>query len=775
MQDDESAISHTRLAYLPALDGVRACAVVAVMLFHGGIPHMDGGFMGVDAFFVLSGFLITSLLVGEWRQTLTIRLGAFWARRARRLLPALLLMLLFVAFFASVIVPKGTYGALRLDALATLLYVSNWHFILVNSNYFNETAASSPLLHTWSLAVEEQFYVIWPLVVLAVLHFTRNLRVLFALCCAAAIASATWMSVVYDHGLNTNRAYLGTDTRCQCLFIGCALAVGLVLLTQRRQDDGRLAKGELWQPEGRTGERLCAAAGVVGAIAAVTIWVLTSSTSSFPYSGGFFLIGLAVAAVILSAVAAPRSIVPTVLSLTPVRYVGRISYGLYIWHWPIFIWLNHARTGLVGYELFAVRALVTFAVSVVSFHLVERPIRRGTFVRQWKAWVAVPAGVGVVLVAMVAATTGTTAVASTAFPGGIGTTGSTTTTTTAGGTTATTTSGTGATGLPVRVLLFGDSVALTLGIGLALPAEQDKYGYILSDKGILGCGVVNGPAVELMGAHDATPPACNGSSFLAGETPDMQPWPFQWQAAINDVKPNVVVLLAGRWEVVDRQYQGNWTNILSPTFAAYVKKQLEVASNLVTASGARMVFLTAPCTRSGEQPDGAPWPEDNPARLAVFNRLVREVVAAHPLTDSVVDLNAAACPRGKYATSVDGVVIRRDDGVHFTDAGGAFLAGRLMPPIVAAGRAQASANAGARRQPAGDAGLGLTFCGVPLEPGDCGLTLGFESATTHCARSDGTRWPSSTVAPSEIVVISEFHEPSAELAWAANGSAARSS
>src|SRR3974390_3587616 len=175
MQDDESAISHTRLSYLPALDGVRAFAVLAVMLFHGGIPHMDGGFMGVDAFFVLSGFLITSLLIGEWRQTSTIKLGGFWARRARRLLPALFMMLLFVAFFASVIVPKGTYGALRLDALATLLYVSNWHFILVNSNYFNETAASSPLPHTWSLAVEEQFYVIWPLVVLGLLRLTRRL------------------------------------------------------------------------------------------------------------------------------------------------------------------------------------------------------------------------------------------------------------------------------------------------------------------------------------------------------------------------------------------------------------------------------------------------------------------------------------------------------------------------------------------------------------------------------------------------------------------------
>jgi len=682
MQDDESAISHTRLAYLPALDGVRAFAVLAVMMFHGGIPHMDGGFMGVDAFFVLSGFLITSLLIGEWRQRLTIKLGAFWARRARRLLPALLLMLLFVAFFASVIVPKGTYGALRLDALSTLLYVSNWHFILVNSNYFNETAASSPLLHTWSLAVEEQFYVIWPLVVLGIMHFTRSLRALFALCCAAAVASATWMYVLYDGGVNTNRAYLGTDTRSQCLFIGCALAVGLVLLSQRSHEEGRLAKGELWQPAGATGKMLCGVAGIVGAVAAVLLWVLTTSTSSFPYSGGFFLIGFSVAGIILAAVAAPASIVPRVLSLTPVRYIGRISYGLYIWHWPIYIWLDHARTGLLGYELFAVRVLVTFAVSVVSFHLVERPIRMGTFVRQWKAWVAVPVGVGAVFVALIAATTGTTAVASTASPPLVNTAGGSTSTTSLPGSTQA--------GPPVRVLLFGDSVALTLGEGLNDPTYQAKYGYVLSDKGILGCGVVNGPEVELMGVRDATPPACNGSPLFPGEPPDSQPWSYQWLDAMNEVKPNVVVLLAGRWEVVDRDFQGTWTNILHPSYAAYVKQQLEQASQTVTATGARMVFLTAPCTNEGEQPDGTPWPEDDPARLAVYNRLVREVAAEHPQTDSVVDLNALVCPGQRFTSKVDGVVIRRTDGVHFTTAGGVWLAPKLMPPIVAAGRAQAA-------------------------------------------------------------------------------------
>jgi lysophospholipase L1-like esterase len=139
---------------------------------------------------------------------------------------------------------------------------------------------------------------------------------------------------------------------------------------------------------------------------------------------------------------------------------------------------------------------------------------------------------------------------------------------------------------------------------------------------------------------------------------------------------------------------------LSPTYAAYVKAQLEEASKLVTSTGARMVFLTAPCTDEGEQPDGAPWPEDNPARLAAFNKLVREVAAEHPQTDSVVDLNAAACPGGKFTSSVDGVVIRRSDGIHFTNAGGELLAPKLMPPIVAAGRAQA-ATAGAGATSAG--------------------------------------------------------------------------
>ena len=200
--------------------------------------------------------------------------------------------------------------------------------------------------------------------------------------------------------------------------------------------------------------------------------------------------------------------------------------------------------------------------------------------------------------------------------------------------------------------------------------------------------MVDGPAVELLGAVDLTPPPCNGSTLTAGEAATSQPWPYQWRNAMATVKPNVVVVLAGRWEVVDRQYKGAWTNILHPAYAAYVKSQLEVASTLVTTTGANLVFLTAPCTDEGEQPDGQPWPEDNPARLAEYNKLVRQVAALHPKTDSVVDLDAAVCPGGKFTSSLDGVAVRRSDGIHFTDQGGAVLAKDLMPAVVAAGRAQ---------------------------------------------------------------------------------------
>jgi hypothetical protein len=309
----------------------------------------------------------------------------------------------------------------------------------------------------------------------------------------------------------------------------------------------------------------------------------------------------------------------------------------------------------------------------------------GTFVSQWRAWLVVPAGVGAVLVAVIAATTGTSAVASTALPGGTATTGTTATSTT----TVTSVPPANAGGPPVKVLLVGDSIAETLGEGLGEAAVQDKYDYILSDHAILGCGVADGTEVQVMGAEDSIVPACGGPPAPNDDPSLIIPWATQWTNEIAQLHPNVVVEGAGRWELVDRLYQGKWTNILQPSFAAYIKAQLEKAAAVANNAGLPMVFLTAPCTDEPEQPDGDAWPEDNPVRRDTYNRLLRQIAAAHPGTVSVDDLDKAACPGGRYASTVQGVVIRTvDDGVHFTPQGGVFLAPALMPPIVAAGRAQ---------------------------------------------------------------------------------------
>jgi hypothetical protein len=330
---------------------------------------------------------------------------------------------------------------------------------------------------------------------------------------------------------------------------------------------------------------------------------------------------------------------------------------MYLWHFPLFMYLDNARTGLTGYPLFAVRVAATLAVATVSFHLLESPIRQRTFLRGWRGLLASPVAVVAVVVALFAVT-GTPAVAARNIPA------------------PRTTEVTGVTAVPtkppVKVLWVGDSTAFTLAIGLS--ENQSSYGVESFDGGILGCGVTDGSEFQLKGVDAPMATQC-------ADGPPAGLWPQLWLGDIARYKPNVVIILAGRWEVANRTYDGRWTDIENPVYAAYVKKQLEYAVQLAGSGGAHVILMTAPCYDTGEQPDGDSWPEDSPTRLALYNQLVREVAASSP-DASLINFNAMACPGGHYEEYMDGMQVRQSDGVHFAFRGGDVFAPEIWPTVV---------------------------------------------------------------------------------------------
>ncbi|HEV2309915.1 MAG TPA: acyltransferase, partial [Acidimicrobiia bacterium] len=238
----ETAVQRGALAgrrNIRPLDGLRGAAVAAVVLFHAG--HLVGGWLGVDLFFVLSGFLITSLLLEERAARDGVALGAFWARRARRLLPALFLMLAGVGAYALVFAAPNELSQIRADGLATLGYVANWHQIAHGTSYWDLFRAPSPLQHAWSLAIEEQFYLVWPLVVVAVLAWRRSVRGVLVAALVGAAASFAVMLLLYTPGADPQRVYLGTDARASSILLGAALAAAGAARWRVRSRAGRVA------------------------------------------------------------------------------------------------------------------------------------------------------------------------------------------------------------------------------------------------------------------------------------------------------------------------------------------------------------------------------------------------------------------------------------------------------------------------------------------------------------------------------------------------------
>ncbi|HSO95760.1 MAG TPA: acyltransferase [Acidimicrobiia bacterium] len=365
-----------RMAHFRALDGLRGVAVLAVVLYHFAPGVAPGGFLGVDVFFVLSGFLITSLLVNELEGTRRVSLPAFWRRRARRLLPALFLVLAAIGVWALLLHNHVQAHNVANDALAAVGYIANWHFISSGQtyiqNFVNQTP--SPLRHMWSLAIEEQFYLAWPLIVglvgYVVLRHARRpgrarrvfRRVLVVVCVTLGLASFARMVTLFGSSRDFNRVYYGTDTRAFILLAGAAfgaLTAGSPLVSRRAMRVIAVLIGT------------AVAAGLVVTMAVVptnAVWL---------YYGGYGAIALAVVVVLMAAVQPGWNPLRGLLETWPLVQLGLISYGVYLWHWPATVWLTPQTTGLDGPALFGVRSAMTLVASVISYVLVEQPIRKG--------------------------------------------------------------------------------------------------------------------------------------------------------------------------------------------------------------------------------------------------------------------------------------------------------------------------------------------------------------------------------------------------------------
>ena len=387
--------------HLPALDGIRALAVLAVLAYHLGFGWARGGYLGVDLFFVLSGFLITSLLLEEHEDNGTIRLSKFWGRRARRLLPALFCMVTLVMVY---VVFEGRYGQtdfvaaidlhqLRQLALATLLYVANWELILQQHSYFAQFAAPSPLQHTWSLAIEEQFYLLWPFVTLGLLAkgLGQRRRLGIGVSIGIAVFSTALMAYLFAPGADPSRAYYGTDTRLGDLAVGALLA----WLTARR-------------PE--TPPRLAAALKVLGPLALVALLALMATAgnaggvpSDFMFEGGF-LAASVLCALVIADVRRESSVIARGFRWRPVVAIGLASYGVYLYHWPVIVLFTGARTGLSGAGLLVARLALIAVLVLASYFLVELPVRRQWLPRPVR-WVVYPLGVAITVAAVLLGTT----------------------------------------------------------------------------------------------------------------------------------------------------------------------------------------------------------------------------------------------------------------------------------------------------------------------------------------------------------------------------------
>ena len=661
------------LGHVPALDGLRGVAVAVVVAFHAN--WLKGGYLGVDVFFVLSGFLITRLLLDEHQRRGRIDLKRFWKRRARRLLPALLVVIAVAA------VAERARGRIdgpaggRIDVLGALTYTTNWLRLRSGAGYWANFGGPSLLDHTWSLAIEEQFYVIWPLVVIVLLRAVkrRGARVL-TLATLTAVAAA-WSIIAFNRSLDASRVYMGTDTRAVALLAGATVAALYA-----------------WRTVRSTLLNQALAVAATGFL--VSSFVTLSGTALRTYHGGLLACSIAAALVIGAAAMARPPLLARPLTWAPLRYLGERSYGIYLWHWPIMVGFGVAKAPLSPTWRRLVAIALSLAAAELSYRVVEQPIRvRGllAFGPRWRPLlgatavtalaigaVALPETVGASSVSITLPTVATTTAATAATTATVTVTkavpstppepaaaaGATTTsaaatpTTTEAATTTTTTTTVDLAvlppvepppGRPPRVLYVGDSVAWFL----AIEAGQDA--------GRLGIQVTNGAEPACPMAHAPMKRRLNEGAVPLVFEKRCADAVNGYRALVARTKPDTVIIGFGASLFDENEIAPDvWAAPCSAEFDRWFQDEIRRITDDLGSTGARVYWTTQAYYRA----------ENNEHTAALDTQTDCENTRAADVAGSsggalgLVRLGEWTCPTRACLEQRDGVELRKD-GTHF--------------------------------------------------------------------------------------------------------------
>ena len=634
----EESQQQSSLAHHRGLDGLRGVAVILVIIFHSGLGWLPGGFLGVSVFFTLSGFLITSLLINECENTGRIDLKAFWGRRLRRLAPASLVAIAGVVGLASWLSTSIEASRIKGDAISATLYFSNWRFIYSGHSYGELFASPSPLQHLWSLSIEEQLYVIVPVVIAGLFALGLRRRAIGIVFLIAVAGSTIATMFTNSHEL----IYYGTHTRAAELLLGSALAC---LFGHRIE---RLAVQKA---------KPLSTMYIVPLLGVIVLARFSSVDSPWVYSGLLTLFaGLSAICLIASVHAGP---VRSILSSSPLVRIGEVSYGLYLIHWPVIVWLNSERVDLQPTALFGVQVIVTVILTVASYWLIEQPIRRRKVLLsvRWAASTFVAAVVGVLILASAILASASTQVDTT--PDVLVTIASTSSVADSSNVTSTTIVSSSAkparvdrTG-PLSVLVIGDSTAENIATALA-QASDGSLGVI--SGGVLGCPLLKVAQVRDRKDSQQDVSYCPNNEQLVRDH-------------VSEVDAIVVIAgVANQWAF---QYAGSdvWVEPASDQYKADLNGFLENIEAIVASRGLPVLVFETPPVRDNPKILG-----DDIATLLRWAEVINEwdshwySVKMVPYADALSDPNT---DEGKA---------ERPDGVHLAEDFSIELARIILIP-----------------------------------------------------------------------------------------------